>query len=158
MYLKRFSNSFADEICHWFPTHKESLLWGGGVFSWPLQPSDLVERSQHQNLEFYALVDNENVLGFIELQKTNETEIRLCRVAISPQYRGKGIGKKLVQLSLNEIKQRNTYTLVTLAVFAENLAAYNCYQSLGFYTVDKDPKYKQFNGETWPLFQMEIAL
>jgi len=68
------------------------------------------------------------------------------------------LGKKLVQLSLNEIQQRRTYKTVTLGVFTENVSAYNCYKSLGFVAIDKEPKFKEFGGEKWPWVQMEIAL
>ena len=158
MYLKRFNMDVAYEICSWFPTQKELRLWGGVRFGWPIQVSEIITRSELPNIEFYTLVEGCEVLGFIELQKINETEMRLCRVAVSPHHRGQGLGKKLVQLSLNEIKQRGLYKTVTLAVFTENRAAYNCYRSLGFVAVEKEPKFKEFNGDKWPLVQMEIAL
>ncbi len=158
MNLKRFNMDVAYEISSWFPTPKEACLWGGVRFGWPIQVSKIIARSELPNIEFYTLVEGCEVLGFIELQEINETEIRLCRVAVSPRYRGRGLGKKLIQLSLDEIKQRNSYKTVTLAVFTENIVAYNCYQYLGFAEVDKEPKFKVFNGEKWPLVQMEIAL
>ncbi|MDW6002525.1 GNAT family N-acetyltransferase [Vibrio mangrovi] len=158
MHLKKFSRDAAYEISNWFPTEQESLLWGGHRFGWPVRASAIIDRSELSNIEFYTLIENCNVLGFIELQKINETEMRLCRIAVSPHHRGQGLGKKLVQLSLNEIKHRNSYKTVTLAVFTKNNVAYHCYQSLGFTAVDKEPKCKEFNGETWPLVQMEITL
>ncbi|QUM89761.1 GNAT family N-acetyltransferase [Moritella sp. 36] len=158
MQLKRFSKEVASEIITWFPTQKQSLLWGGRVFGWPIEASEIIERSEHSNLEFYTLADGNDALGFIEQQKISETEMRLCRIVVSPYHRGKGLGKKLVQLSLNEIQQRRTYKTVTLGVFTENVSAYNCYKSLGFVAIDKEPKFKEFGGEKWPWVQMEIAL
>lgn len=158
VYLEPFCHQFADEICHWFANQKESLLWGGRVFGWPLQPRAMIERSRQPNLEFYILTDEQNTLGFIELEKVSEIEMRLCRVIVAPGYRGRGLGKTLVQLALAKIKQCKVYQCVTLSVFTENQLAYNCYKSLGFNMVDKALKFRVFSGEKWPLIHMEIIL
>ncbi|HAS8178503.1 TPA: N-acetyltransferase, partial [Vibrio vulnificus] len=108
--------------------------------------------------EFLILSNGNDRLGFIELQYISETEIRLCRVAINPEYRGLGFGRALIALSIAEVRKRKRFSVATLAVFADNVTAYNCYKSYGFVTVDKEPKFREFNGQKWPLIQMETAL
>ncbi|HAS8627264.1 TPA: N-acetyltransferase [Vibrio vulnificus] len=158
MYLRPFTEHDAPEISSWFSTREDSLLWGGRIFNWPIDTAEIVRRSCQKEIEFFTLSNGSDVLGFIELQQISSEEIRLCRVAVSPKFRGQGIGKALVGLSLEEIKQRKLYQVVTLAVFTKNITAHNCYKTLGFVAVDKEPKFKEFGGDKWPLVQMETAL
>ncbi|CAH0529433.1 GNAT family N-acetyltransferase [Vibrio hippocampi] len=158
MYLRKFLAHEAGVISCWFSTYNEFLLWGGRVFSWPIEHAEIIKRSKQQEIEFFTLTDGNEVLGFIELQHMSRTEIRLCRVAVSPSHRGNGLGKTLISLSLAEIKRRNQYQVVTLAVFTKNVTAHKCYCSIGFSAVDKEPKFKEFGGERWPLVQMELSL
>ncbi|HBC3375468.1 TPA: GNAT family N-acetyltransferase [Vibrio parahaemolyticus] len=158
MYLRQFSEHDAPEISSWFSSREESLLWGGRVFSWPIETAEIINRSHQKEIEFLTLSNGSDVLGFIELQHVSPDEMRLCRVAVSPKFRGQGMGKALVSLSLEEIKKRKQYQVVTLAVFTKNETAHKCYKSLGFVVVDKGPKFKEFSGERWPLVQMETAL
>jgi len=158
VYLKRFVECEASEISSWFSTREESLLWGGRVFSWPIDTDEIIKRSRQEHVEFFTLSSNHEVCGFIEFQHINAQEMRLCRVAVSPKYRRQGLGKLLVGFSLKEIRRRKQYQFVTLAVFTTNIIAHSCYRSLGFIVVDKEPKFKIFGGEHWPLIQMEIVL
>ncbi len=158
MALSEFNSDMANEVCGWFSTKHEALLWGGHMFGWPLDPEAVFRRSTLSGIEFFVLVDGKDVQGFIEFQVVSQNEMRLCRVAISPHYRGQGLGKKLVQLSIDKIKQGSRYQIVTLAVFRENVSASYCYRSIGFTEVDKEPKFKTFDGIQWPLSQMEIVL
>ncbi|HHF3262348.1 TPA: GNAT family N-acetyltransferase [Vibrio diabolicus] len=158
MYLRQFREHDASEVSSWFLTREDSLLWGGRVFSWPIETEEIVRRSRQKEVDLFILSNGIDVLGFIELQQISSEEMRLCRVAVSPKFRGQGMGKTLVSLSLDEIKQRKQYQVVTLAVFTKNITAHNCYKTLGFVAVDKEPKFKEFGGERWPLVQMETAL
>ncbi|PSV29137.1 N-acetyltransferase [Photobacterium sp. GB-56] len=158
MNLRKFVAQDAFEVISWFSTEKESLYWGGWMFGWPLSEAEMVIRSELPEIEFLVLSDGNDRLGFIELQHISETEIRLCRVAINPKYRGRGFGRALIALSIEEVRKCEQFNVVTLAVFAENVTAYNCYKSYGFVTVDKEPKFREFNGQKWPLIQMKTAL
>lgn len=128
------------------------------MFGWPLSEKEMLNRSKLPEIELLILSNGNSRLGFIELQHISETEIRLCRVAINPEYRGFGYGRALIALSIAEVRKREQFNVVTLAVFADNVAAYNCYKSYGFVTVDKEPKFREFNDQKWPLIQMETAL
>ncbi|EHH1220600.1 GNAT family N-acetyltransferase [Vibrio vulnificus] len=158
MNLRKFVAQDALEVISWFSTEKESLYWGGWMFGWPLSDAEIINRSELPEIEFLILSNGNATLGFIELQHISETEIRLCRVAINPEYRGLGFGRALIALSIAEVRKRKQFSVATLAVFADNVTAYNCYKSYGFVTVDKEPKFREFNGQKWPLIQMETAL
>ena len=52
-------------------------------------------------------------------------------LGVAPNYRGKGIGKKLVLAGLARLKSKGLQ-VAELTVDSENKAAYALYQSLGF--------------------------
>lgn len=52
-------------------------------------------------------------------------------LGVAPDYRGKGIGKKLVLAGLARIRRKGLQ-VVELTVDSENKAAYALYQSIGF--------------------------
>ncbi|WP_295893919.1 GNAT family N-acetyltransferase [uncultured Vibrio sp.] len=158
MEFKQFSESHARQLTSWFPTQDQFLLWGGFVFTWPLTADELIIRSKLSGLEFCVLTDGNMLLGFIELKRVSDREMRLCRVVVTPHIRGKGLGKALVSHAVEYIKQSTHCTAVTLAVFTANKLAFNCYHSLGFKTIDIGPKSHEVNGQQWPLLQMSLDL
>jgi ribosomal-protein-alanine N-acetyltransferase len=73
----------------------------------------------------------------------DEAEIR--NVAVSPDHRGNGIGRMLVEYVLSECRSRNACS-VALEVRVSNLAARALYGVLGFRETGRRPKYYE-NGE-----------
>ena len=94
----------------------------------------------------------------MEFQRMSDNELRFCRVAIHPNQRGKGFGQSMIESALDAAKQIPDVTTISLAVFQQNIGAKRCYDKAGFQVVDKEPKCKEFNGNTWPLYQMELKL
>ncbi|CCN82488.1 putative acetyltransferase [Vibrio nigripulchritudo SFn27] len=149
-----FKPEHAETITTWFRTRDEFLAWGGRVFHWPLTAESICQRSKEENLKFYVLIDDEAPVGFIEINRVSATESRLCRVAVNPDIRGKGVGRKLVEFSMQQIRQDPAVEEVSLAVFHSNTSAKRCYDSVGFEVVDKAPYFKVFDGVEWPIYQM----
>ena len=154
MELVPFRQEHANTISQWFLTKEEFLAWGGRVFIWPLTAEAICQRSCETTLSFFVLIDNREVVGFIELNRISDDETRLCRIAVNPDARGQGIGKELVRFAIREIQQNHSAKHITLAVFHSNKSAKRCYESVGFKVVDKPPYYKTFDGVKWPIFQM----
>ncbi|MEZ9473618.1 GNAT family N-acetyltransferase [Vibrio splendidus] len=174
MEINRFKASDAEEIVTWFTSLEDYVLWGGRTFGWPLKATSMIERSQEPHVELYTFsasksyfepnVDSnadsnaDDLLGFMEFQRMSDSELRFCRVAIHPNLRGKGLGQSMLETALEEAKQIPDVTTITLAVFKQNYGAKRCYDKAGFQVVDKEPSVKEFNGKTWPLYQMELKL
>ncbi|MEZ9886629.1 GNAT family N-acetyltransferase [Vibrio splendidus] len=174
MEINRFKASDADEIVTWFTSLEDYVLWGGRTFGWPLEAASIIERSQEPHVELYtfsasksyfepnadsnANSNADDLLGFMEFQRMSDSELRFCRVAIHPNLRGKGLGQSMLETALEEAKQIPDVTTITLAVFKQNHGAKRCYDKAGFQVVDKEPSVKEFNGKTWPLYQMELKL
>ncbi|PME26506.1 GNAT family N-acetyltransferase [Vibrio sp. 10N.286.55.E10] len=164
MEINRFKASDADEIVTWFTSLEDYVLWGGRTFGWPLEASSIIERSQEPHVELYTFStsstnsNTNDLLGFMEFQRMSDNELRFCRVAIHPNQRGKGLGQSMLETALKVAKEIPNVTTITLAVFKQNHGAKRCYDKAGFEVVDKEPSVKEFNGKTWPLYQMELKL
>jgi ribosomal protein S18 acetylase RimI-like enzyme len=158
MKLIPFEPKDAAVLINWFKTKNESLTWGGRIFGWPLSPKTIISRSICSEVEFYVLTEQDQMVGFIEIQQISKIERRLCRVVVAPQAQGRGFGKRLVELAIAQIRDATSAKTITLAVFQVNQIAFNCYQSLGFRVVEREPAYKVFEGVQWPLYQMELSL
>ncbi|MGI9889745.1 GNAT family N-acetyltransferase [Vibrio chagasii] len=170
MEINRFKASDADEIVTWFTSLEDYVLWGGRTFGWPLEAESIIKRSQEPQVELYTFSESSalsepssngnhtELIGFMEFQRMSDSELRFCRVAIHPHQRGKGFGQSMIESALKAAKQIPDITTISLAVFQQNIGAKRCYDKAGFQVVDKEPKYKEFNGNTWPLYQMELKL
>ncbi|PTO58676.1 GNAT family N-acetyltransferase [Vibrio splendidus] len=174
MEINRFKASDAEKIVTWFTSLEDYVLWGGRTFSWPLKATSIIERSQEPHVELYTFSASKSyfepnadssansnasdLLGFMEFQRMSDNELRFCRVAIHPNLRGKGLGQSMLETALETAKQIPDVTTITLAVFKQNHGAKRCYDKAGFQVVDKEPSVKEFNGKTWPLYQMELKL
>ncbi|MEZ8046393.1 GNAT family N-acetyltransferase [Vibrio sp. 10N.222.54.F12] len=170
MEINRFKASDADEIVTWFASQEDYVLWGGRTFGWPLETASIIERSQESHVELYTFSASKSysepntdsnandLLGFMEFQRMSDNELRFCRVAIHPNQRGKGLGQLMLETALEAAKEIPNITTITLAVFKQNYGAKRCYDKAGFQVVDKEPSVKEFNGKTWPLYQMELKL
>ena len=174
MEINRFKASNAEEIVTWFTSLEDYVLWGGRTFGWPLEAASIIERSQEPHVELYtfsasksdsepnadsnANSNTNDLLGFMEFQRMSGSELRFCRVAIHPNLRGKGLGQSMLEMALEAAKEIPNVTTISLAVFKQNYGAKRCYDKAGFQVVDKKPSVKEFNGKTWPLYQMELKL
>ncbi|WP_052880435.1 GNAT family N-acetyltransferase [Vibrio coralliirubri] len=170
MEINRFKASDANEIVTWFTSLEDYVLWGGRTFGWPLEAASIIERSLEPHVELYTFSEssalselssngnNSELIGFMEFQRMSDSELRFCRVAIHPNQRGKGLGQSMIESALDAAKQIPDVTTITLAVFKQNHGAKRCYDKAGFQVVNKEPSVKEFNGKTWPLYQMELKL
>ncbi|NOH33454.1 GNAT family N-acetyltransferase [Vibrio chagasii] len=170
MEINRFKASDADEIVTWFTSLEDYVLWGGRTFGWPLEAESIIKRSQEPQVELYTFSESSalserssngnhtELIGFMEFQRMSDSELRFCRVAIHPNQRGKGFGQSMIENALKAAKQIPDVTIISLAVFQQNIGAKRCYDKAGFQVVEKEPKFKEFNGNTWPLYQMELKL
>ncbi|MCR5176692.1 MAG: ribosomal protein S18-alanine N-acetyltransferase [Anaerovibrio sp.] len=64
----------------------------------------------------------------------------ITNVAIAPDYRRKGIGRKMLLKLIEEVKLRGV-TALTLEARISNMAAIKLYEGLGFKSVGQRPKY-----------------
>jgi N-acetylglutamate synthase-like GNAT family acetyltransferase len=84
---------------------------------------------------FFVLLKGETVIGTVALHHEAEAICELCRMYLAPQYRGQGLGHKLLEHAVREARERGfkEMRLKTASVLVEALSLY---QRAGFSTVE----------------------
>jgi putative acetyltransferase len=103
----------------------------------------LVEQIDFTSFEVYCLVKEEKVLGFIGV-----LDRCIEMLFLDPVYIGKGLGKKLMQFALSNLKANK------VDVNEQNVNAVAFYSKFGFVAyerMEKDP-----HGKDYPILKMKI--
>lgn len=87
----------------------------------------------------------ERVVGFIGCWLIVD-EVHISTLAVHPSFRGLGIGRMLLEETLDQSARRGA-EIATLEVRISNAVAINLYQKLGFEVVGRRPGYYRDNGE-----------
>jgi len=119
-----------------------SMPWPKSAYDYELNENPL---SLLWVAESRAPDDGLQVIGMIVVWLIVD-EAHIATIAVLPEYRGQGIGRRLLTIALHAIIQRD-YRIATLEVRAGNLAAQNLYRQFGFETVGIRPKYYRDNNE-----------
>ncbi len=132
---------------------REQILnvWGKSVLATHdfLNPTDfkeikqLVQTFNFNDFEVYCLKQNDEVAGFIGL-----AERKIEMLFFSPEYIGKGLGRKLVDFAFSELKADK------VDVNEQNTSAVKFYEKLGFKTYERTDKDDQ--GKEYPLLRMKL--
>ena len=81
--------------------------------------------------------------------------IRFGWVIVDDSKRGKGYGKRMLELGLKYAFNILKAKKVTIGVFESNTPAYECYKSLGFKEAEnKEPEVRDINGRKWKQIEM----
>ena len=90
---------------------------------------------------YFVAVDGNSVVGYAGLLAVG-AEGDVQTIALSKQYRGKGIGRELLNTLIDAARQRQARQLF-LEVRADNANAIALYQSSGFEILGERPGYYQ---------------
>ncbi|MDO9551377.1 GNAT family N-acetyltransferase [Rhodonellum sp.] len=104
----------------------------------------LVQTIDFNDFEVYCLKQNSEVVGFIGV-----AEKKIEMLFFSPEYIGKGLGRKLTEFAFSELKADK------VDVNEQNGNAIKFYQKLGFITYERTTKDDQ--GKDYPLLRMKLA-
>jgi GNAT superfamily N-acetyltransferase len=75
---------------------------------------------------FFALLDGEALIGTVALQRQTDTTCELCRMYLAPGYRGRGLGRRLLEHAVREAKTLGfkEMNLKTASVLVEAISLY----------------------------------
>ena len=99
-------------------------------FSHPWSENTLASEMESRFSDFFGAFDGEKLAGYIG-GRTIAGETEIFNVAVSPEYRRKGIGRKLIEKFIEASKEKETH-VIFLEVRASNLPAINLYEGAGF--------------------------
>ena len=152
-------------ICSWVKDEKTLFQWSADrIGKFPLQGNELNENyaERKADKDFFPLTavdEKENVIGhlFVLIPDANvKTTVRIGFVIVSPEIRGKGYGKKMLELVIEYSKKELNATRATLGVFANNPKAQACYETVGFKPFSK--RVMKILGADWECIDMELNL
>jgi RimJ/RimL family protein N-acetyltransferase len=132
--LEPFSSDDFSRLILWNDSKKKLTQFAGTLFTYPLTTTQLKKYSNNPKLfpKKIIALDTGEVIGHCELNFSNETP-RLSRILIGDEnYRGKGFGKQIVNLMIEEIKAKNKTKQLELKVYGWNNVALKLYKNCGF--------------------------
>ena len=100
--------------------------------------SDLVDlEANYWNKQgaFFVLLKGDAIIGTVALHHETDTVCELCRMYLAPQYRGQGLGRRLLEHAVREARERGfkEMGLKTASVLVE---AISLYKRAGFSPVE----------------------
>ncbi|MBQ5674764.1 MAG: GNAT family N-acetyltransferase [Lachnospiraceae bacterium] len=156
--IRPYKSSDASKILSWCQDEKSFYMWSAGILgSFPVTEKEF--RFVESLMPFTA-VDDEEIVGFFTFRHPGESmeELRFGFIIVDPAKRGRGYGKKMLQLGLEYAFETGGAKKVSLGVFENNLPAYYCYKSAGFQDVILDETEKYFVlGEEWKCRELAIV-
>jgi ribosomal protein S18 acetylase RimI-like enzyme len=119
----------------WFNSNTEIYTWGGPNMVYPMADEKLLTLLSAPHLSSYSLLNDEQQLLAFGQHYMRLGRHHLGRLAVNPSVRGQGLAKMLIAQLLSKAKNTESAIGASLFVFADNLVALQCYQSLGFQAV-----------------------
>jgi putative acetyltransferase len=105
---------------------------------------DLVSNINFNDFQVFCLTDENLVLGFIGV-----LDKKVEMLFLDPKYFGQGLGKKLLNYAVKELKADK------LDVNEQNVKALEFYQKFGFRVHERSDKDDQ--GRNYPLLRMKLT-
>ena len=167
--LRPFKPTDADKIASWLQERNVYRMWGGGLIgAFPLSGDDIRKVYLEDNGlceeedNFYPFTATEDgvPVGHLIIRYLDKDRkfLRLGWVIVDGSKRGKGYGKKLIQLSTKYAFEMLGADKVCLGVFENNPAAYHCYKAAGFGKPStREDSYMDVDGEKWKVIELEIT-
>lgn len=157
--LRPYNLKDAERVLLWCEDETAFYKWTAGVLGdYPLSAESF---NAVANLMAFTAIDDDEIVGFFTMRKPHETfdELRFGFVVVSPQKRGKGYGKRMLQLGIKYAKEIYGAKKVSLGVFENNKPAYYCYKAVGFHdVVSEETEVYHVLGEDWKCLELEIEL
>ena len=136
--LRKAADADYPTIISWVPDLATAQLWGGPMMVYPLTVDELKSIIKPEEVDTFVMVDEaDTVVGTAQFYFMEPSRFHLARIMVKPDERGKGYGRKLVNLLIAQTWDvPNKY--FTLNVNFGNDRARALYESLGFAIADPE--------------------
>lgn len=155
MRFVKSQKQFLEQLLDWTENSDQVQLFAGPGLSWPLSVEQMSESELSGRA--FMLVDQGVLLGYCQLKWRGAGNVRLCRVIVNPELRGKGIGKHLICSVIKFANESLMASRMELGVYQHNTAAILCYQKLGF-TTYQHRNVQSAQGQLWKVMDMQKIL
>ena len=165
MVLRKYEAQDSKIICSWIKNAKQLYQWSADrIGRFPLSGNELNEyygsMNGTQSIIPLCAIDGHTVLGHLFIRypnKDDKTIVRFGFIILSPESRGKGSGKKMVELAIEYAKTVLHASKITLGVFTNNERARHCYEATGFQPTEKVITYMMPDC-AWECIEMELNI
>ena len=134
-YIKA-SEQFAESYCSAVDTVAKERKYLASVDGFPLDSTiGFVKMIEANNLAQFYAIENDQVIGWCDILPKSFEGLRhvgVLGMGVLGNYRGQGIGRTLLEMTLDHAKNINGLEKVELEVFESNLPAIKLYAHLGF--------------------------
>ena len=145
---------------NWAQNEDELFQFAGNTFTFPVTEEQVEKHLEDNNRKVFLVEEAQNnvAIGMGEILKVDVETRRLCRIIVgNKNYRGKGIGQKIINALLEKSFSEKAVNLVELNVFDFNTAAIKCYSNCGFTTTPNNIRVIEVNSKKWNLLNMTIS-
>ena len=146
-----YMNSFVDEGLDTMPTQRYP------VAEW----ADFIQKASTKERGFFLLAfDGPLVVGSLELlrgEKPTNCHVGQLGMSVIQSYRKQGLGRRLVETALLEVKNWPGFCRIELDVVPWNTPAIHLYESMGFVREGTKRKAADFRGEPHDLVMMALV-
>lgn len=125
----------------WTPEADALRCWAGPNTRHPATPGSLWEDINNSDATTFALESpSDGLAAFGQVRFREQTYGHLARLIVSPQLRGRGLGRLLCLTLMREAVRLHPIKAFSLYVFPDNLKAIGLYRSLGYFEIGRHPQ------------------
>jgi RimJ/RimL family protein N-acetyltransferase len=164
--LEPFGLDDIPRLMEWVTTAEFLMQWSGPYFTHPLDERQLVKymnsvQNEPLNRAIFRVkeLDQDKIIGHIELNNIDwqNRAATVSKVLIGPdEFRGLGIGQKMVAALLEYAFGELKLHRVDLKVFDDNQSAIKCYKQIGFLIEGHLRDFRKFGDSYKSSFLMSI--
>ncbi|MCF6476302.1 GNAT family N-acetyltransferase [Nonomuraea sp. MG754425] len=158
--LRAFEPADAEELIAWVTGPEALVTWSGNSgFTWPLRAEQLAafHASDPSRRALMAVAAGGAPVGHFMLRtEPPGRSVRLGMVLVSPEVRGRGVGRAMLEAALGAAFAEPAVQEVNLGVYTRNEGAARLYERLGFRRGHTEPRATRVGGEWWPSTTMTL--
>ena len=152
-------------VISWLASEKQFYQWSSGVLGpYPLRAGRLNDfyrewKQNHKYMVFCGCDDEMNPVGQMILRYPDEDRrhIRFGFILIDPARRGRGLGRRMLELAIGYARDYLKAEDICLGVYINNPGAVALYEKLGFRATGEIEE-SEYMGETWHCQEMMLSL
>ena len=160
--LRPYKACDASAIVLWSEDETAFRSWSADRFpAYPITAEDLNRHydAMAESDSFYEFTafDDSGLVGHLIMRFTDDekTTLRFGFVIVDPRKRGQGYGREMLNLAIRYAFDFLKAEKITLGVFENNLAAYQCYRAAGFReTPSCKASWYHIGSEDWKCIEM----